>query len=120
MKKTKPPKETTAGRISQARLTRLTRQNEKREIEVQRLRGEVGPIETFKQIVLKANAVVKLQVLAVPIRESPALGLTPEQIAALNRALTDSLNDLAFNDELKLQPDVCPTCGKKTREEVAL
>src|SRR2546426_10625275 len=93
--KTKPPKETTAGRISQARLTRLTRQNEKLEIEVQRLRGEVGPLEEFKQVVLRANSVVKLQILSVPIREGPRLGLSGEQITGLNQALADSLNDLA-------------------------
>src|SRR5712691_9801062 len=62
--------------ISKERLKRLTHQNEKLNIEMQRLRGEVGPIEDFKHVVLRANSVVKLQILSVPIRVGPTLGLT--------------------------------------------
>ena len=117
--RTKQTEAATDRLISKERLKRLTHQNEKLKIEMQRLRGEVGPIEDFKHVVLRANSVVKLQILSVPIRVGPTLGLTREQIAGLNQALTDSLNDLAFNDELKLQPEICPICGRGKREESA-
>ena len=116
--RTKPPKETTAGRISQARLTRLLRQNEKLGIEVQRLRDEVGPIETFKQAVLKANAVVKTQLLALPYRLADQMATATDSRECrtiLQEAITQACNDLAF--ERERPPEICPTCGGKLKEE---
>jgi hypothetical protein len=113
--KTKPPSETTAKRISQARLLRLTRQNEKLEIEEQRLKGEVGPIEDFMPMVLRANSLVKGQILSVPIRVGPGLGLTREQIESIKQELVGCCNDLAFERERPV--GTCPTCGGKLKEE---
>src|SRR5438128_2698100 len=115
--KTKPPKETTAGRISQARLTRLTRQNEKLEIEVQRLKGEVGPIETFKQEVLRANAVVKTQLLALPFRLADQLATATDShdcSQILQEAITQACNDLAYGTPA--EDGICPCCGQKKEE----
>jgi hypothetical protein len=114
----KPPRETTAGRISAARLTRLTRQNEKLEIEVQRLRGEVGPIEEFKQMVLKANAVVRLQFLALSHRLSPTLAplSDPRDIQRImDESVIQACNDLAF--ERERPQETCPTCGTTMKEK---
>ena len=86
-------------KLASARLKRLKTQNSKLDIELKRLRGQVGDVEKMKREVLVANQVVKQQVLSVAIRVAPALGLTPEQVAGFNAALTDCLNDLAYERE---------------------
>jgi hypothetical protein len=108
----------TAGRIAEARLKRLTHQNEKLHIEVQRLRGEVGPIEAFKQMVLKANSVVRSQFLGLPHRLSSQMASTadPRECATiLEAAIVRICNDLAFEKERP--PQNCPTCGRGMEEE---
>jgi hypothetical protein len=88
-------------RLASERLKRLRHQNSKLNLELRRIRGEVGDLDKIRREVLAANAVVKQQVLAVPVREAPILGLTREQTAALLQALTVCLNDLAFQGEEK-------------------
>jgi hypothetical protein len=118
MKTTKTAgRQTDAARISAARLIRLTRQNEKLAIEVQRLRGEVGPIEVHRQEVLKANGVVRQQILAVPYRLGPQLATTtdPQQCGKLlEDALVQCLNDLAYARQVP--PSVCPTCHREMKK----
>jgi len=100
-----------AGQIAEERLKRLQNQNAKLQIEVQRLRGEVGPIEQFRQEVIKCNVTAKLQILAAPIRIGPEIGLTKEQTESIKHALVAACNDLAFEN---LRPvHECPTCGAK-------
>src|SRR5438309_1873513 len=89
----------TTTKIAEARLTRLRHQNAKLGLEVRRLKGQVGDVEKHRREVLAANSTVKQQILAVPVRDGPALGLTREQIAGLTQALTECLNDLAYERE---------------------
>src|SRR5437867_501326 len=99
------------------------RQNEKLEIEVQRLRGEVGNIDDFKQEVHKANAVVRQQFLALSYRLSPTLAplSDPHDIQRImDEAVIQACNDLAFERELsQSQPDRCPYCGRAMKEDTA-
>ena len=118
--KTKPPKETTAGRISQARLTRLTRQNEKLEIEVQRLRGEVGPIEVIRREVIRANTLVKGQFLSIGPRLAPQLAsmADPREISKLlTTEIEQTCNDLAHGTEKNVdEQGRCIFCGAGEEE----
>src|SRR4030095_4355455 len=66
-------------RLASERLRRLKQQNSKLSIDLRKMRGEVGDLDKIRREVLAANAIVKQQVLAVPIREAPILGLTREQ-----------------------------------------
>src|SRR5262249_46502075 len=83
-------------KLASERLKRLKHQNTKLSLELRKLRGQVVDGEKMKREVLAANSVVKQQILAVPVRDGPALGLTREQIAGLTKALVDCLNDLAY------------------------
>lgn len=106
----------TAARIGEERLVRLRLQNEKLQNEVHRLKDEVAPVEQIKAEVLKANAVVKAQLLALPFRlgNQLASATDPRECATiLEKALIDCLNDLAYEREQQPQPDTCPVCGAK-------
>ena len=103
-----------AGQIAEERLKRLQNQNAKLLIEIQRLRGEVGPIEEFKQEVLRANAVVKTQLLALPYRLSSQMASATDErecTKLMEAAIVQACNDLAF--EREQPPETCPTCGGK-------
>jgi hypothetical protein len=91
----------TTTQIASERLKRLRHQNAKLLLDIRKIKGQVGDLDKIRREVLAANAIVKQQVLAVPVREAPMLGLTREQTAALLQALTVCLNDLAFQREEK-------------------
>ena len=120
-KQNKPVKGT-AGQIAEARLQRLQHQNEKLQIEVRRLKAEWVPFESIKSDVLRANATVKQQLLALPYRLSESLAQVsePREVARILReALVQCLNDLAHGREQEAQPDICPCCGQR-KGEIAL
>lgn len=85
--------------ISKARLERLQNQNKKLKLELAEKAKALVSFDHHKREVLAANSTVKQQVLSVPVREGPKLGLTREQIEGLNLALIECLNDLAYSRE---------------------
>lgn len=88
----------TTTKIAKERLRRLRHQNAKLALEVKKLKGQVGDVDKHRREVLSANSVVKQQVLAVPIRVGPQLGLTREQVEGIRQALVECLNDLAYSE----------------------
>jgi hypothetical protein len=104
--------------IRRERLLKYKLGNAKLGVEVQKLRAQVGNIEAFKQEVIAANTLVKVQLLAIPYRlnERLASETNPAEVArVLTQAITAALNDLAYSRE---QPvDSCPTCGQSQNGE---
>lgn len=91
-----------ATKLAQERLTRLKQQNSKLRLDLKKTKGEVGDIEQLKRSVLAANHTVKQQLLALPSRLAPRLvGLSDkgEIIRLLTAALSEALNDLAYENE---------------------
>lgn len=78
------------------RVTKIRLQNKKLKVEVEKLVGQAGDLEKMRREVLAANATVKRQVLSIPAKEATRLGLSREQIEGLTQALTQALNDLAY------------------------
>jgi hypothetical protein len=92
----------TTTKITEERLKRLRHQNAKLSIEVKRLRGQLAPVEEVKRAVLAANTVVKQRLLALPSKLALQLSLltNPAEIEALLREqLTDTINELAYEQE---------------------
>lgn len=83
-------------RTAEERLKRLKKQNEKLTLELKKTKGDSVSFEKHKREVLAANSTVKQQILAVPVRDGPTLGLTKEQILGLTESLKQALNDLAY------------------------
>jgi hypothetical protein len=89
----------TTTQIASERLKRLRHQNSKLALELRKIRGQVGDLDKIRREVLAANSIVRQQILAVPVRDGPALGLTREQVTSLTAALVEALNDLAYERE---------------------
>src|SRR5262249_28150280 len=87
-------------KTAEERLKRLKKQNEKLALELKKAKGDSVSFEKHKREVLGYNSLVKQQIIAVPVRDGPGLGLTREQIAGLTKALTEALNDLAYEREV--------------------
>src|ERR1043166_1229869 len=68
-------------KTAEERLKRLKKQNEKLSLELKKAKSDLVPLDKPRREVLAANSVVKQQILAVPVRDGPALGLTPAQVA---------------------------------------
>jgi hypothetical protein len=76
----------------------MLEQIKKLRFENRRLHGELVPIERIKREVLRANVIVKAQLLALPDRLAPCLmGVTdPRDIRhILRQEIDQALNDLA-------------------------
>jgi hypothetical protein len=117
--KTKTSKQTTASRISEARLARLTHQNEKLALELKKLKGQVVDIDQHIANVRRANVVVKTQFLALgPRLASRLASLTdPRDISQLITSEVEKIcSDLAYEETYKNQPDICPMCGGRKEE----
>lgn len=94
-------------RTAKARLTRVLRQNEKINLELKRLKGDSVSFEVHKREVLAANSTVKQQVLAVPHRLAAQLTAIddPREVSrVLTEALTECLNDLAYERDQEKEP----------------
>lgn len=91
-------------KLATARLKRLNTQNSKLNIELRKLRGQVGDINAHRREVLAANSVVKQQVRALAFRLAPTLAATddPREVQRiLLEAIDECMNDLAYEREDK-------------------
>jgi hypothetical protein len=119
--KTATEQPSTLEKIRVQRLTKYKHQNSKLAIEVTKLKGQVGDVETIKREVLAANATVKQQLLALPYRLNDTLASTnePREVARLlTQAIVEALNDLAYGELYQPEEDICPLCsGRKETSE---
>lgn len=86
-------------RTAQQRLKKMTLQNEKLQMQVRQLRGELAPVQDLKSEVIKANHVVKNKLLGLPSRLAPRLsGMTePGEIQqTLRHEIEEALSELAY------------------------
>jgi hypothetical protein len=85
-------------RLAVEKILRLRAQNEKLNMEVARLRGELQPVEEMRRDVIAANGAVKAKLLSLPAHLAPALAATAtagEAHFLLHQAIYEALLDLS-------------------------
>lgn len=90
----------TLEKIRGQRLIKMTRQNERLKIELEKIKGTHVALESIKRIVVTANTVVKQQLLAVGPRTGTQLAAC-DNPAECSRIVTEAislvLDDLAYD-----------------------
>lgn len=88
-------------RLLKARLENYDQRNQRLELQLETLKGQLVPIEQFKREVITANNRVRVKLMAVPKRVAPLLlGLT--ELAEIEEVvltlIQESLRELAYED----------------------